>query len=176
MDGSWRVFAMMPTPRVNAAVAVVNDLMYVIGGSVVMIENNAHPTAMNEQYSPLMDQPADNYAPTVNIESPQNETYPSSMQLIFSINKPTTTIRVSIDAQNLYTAAGNSTLKLQPGAHNITVYAIDTYGNVGASETVNFSVNEPQPCPTLLALAVVVLAICIIILAVHLRKAKKTIR
>jgi Kelch motif len=46
--------------RVNAAVAVVNDLLYVIGGSVVMIENNAHPTALNEQYSPLMDQPADN--------------------------------------------------------------------------------------------------------------------
>jgi len=175
LDGGMRVFAMMPTPRVNAAVAVVNDLMYVIGGSVVMIENNAHPTALNEQYSPLMDQPADNNAPTVNIESPQNRTYLSSMQLIFSINKPTTAIRVSIDAQNLFTAAGNSTLTLQPGAHNVTVYAIDTYGNVGASETVNFSVNEPQPCPTLLALAVVVLAICIIILAVHLRKSQKNI-
>jgi hypothetical protein len=75
----------------------------------------------------------------------------------------------------MYTATGNSTLTLQPGAHNITLYAIDTYGNVGASETVNFSVIEPQPYPTLLALAVVVLAICIIILAVHLKKAKKTI-
>ena len=175
VKGSWRVFASMPTPRGNVAVAVANELIYVIGGSIVMIENNAHPTTVNEQYTPNKDQAIDNQVPTVKILSPENKTYAINFQLNFSVNKPVTVVRYSVDNQNIFTIMGNSTMSLPSGSHNLTVYALDTSGNIGASETVIFSVNaNSQPFPVLfIALAVLVLASCIVVSALHLRKIRK---
>jgi hypothetical protein len=34
---------------------------------------------------------------------------------------------------------------LSNGLHNLTVYAEDSFGNVGASETISFSVELPFP-------------------------------
>jgi N-acetylneuraminic acid mutarotase len=173
LSGGWRVFAMMPTPRVNAAVAVVNDLVYVIGGSVVMIENNAHPTAVNEQYSPLKDQPSTFQAPTVTVQSPQNKTYTGTVQLSYSTSTPSMATHICIDGQNIHPASSGQTLNLPLGAHNITVYAIDEAGNVGASETVAFSVAEPQGFPALLAVAAIAFVVCILVLALYLRKKER---
>jgi LPXTG-motif cell wall-anchored protein len=36
------------------------------------------------------------------------------------------------------------------GTHNVTVYAWDTAGNMGASPTVPFTVAKPEPFPTAL--------------------------
>jgi hypothetical protein len=171
---SWHVSSSMPTPRVNVAVAVVDDLVYVIGGSMVMIENNAHPTTINEQYTPHMDQPADIQAPKITIHSPESKTYPSTIQLDFTINKPASTVRFGIDGQSLVAANGNSTLTFQPGVHNITVYAIDNDGNIGASETVNFSVAESQPFPiALIAITASLIATSVAIVSVYFKKTKR---
>jgi N-acetylneuraminic acid mutarotase len=172
-DG-WRVTAGMPTPRVNSAVAAVGSVLYVIGGSVVMIENNAHPTSINEQYLLQNDKPADNQAPKVTVQSPENKTYSDSVQLTYDVNEPTVSVRLCIDGQNLIFAALNQTLNLPIGTHNITMYAIDSSGNIGASDTVSFSVVEPQAFPTLLmVVAASVLAVCIVALTVFFRKSKK---
>ncbi|MGD6852922.1 MAG: hypothetical protein ACQCN6_12765 [Candidatus Bathyarchaeia archaeon] len=48
---------------------------------------------------------------------------------------------------------------LQVGAHNVTVYAQDEYGNVGSSETVFFTVAS-KPVPVV-ALAIGVAAVVI---------------
>jgi len=51
------------------------------------------------------------------------------------------------------TIAGSTTLTgLSDGSHNLTVYANDTAGNTGASETIHFSIKtQPsKPFPTAL--------------------------
>ena len=171
---NWRVCSEMPTPRVNVGIAVVDDLVYVIGGSVVMIENNAHPTTINEQYTPSMDIFSGIQAPKITILSPESKTYPSTIQIDFTVNKPVSTVRFGVDGQSLVLANGNSTLTFQPGLHNITVYAIDNDGNIGASETVNFSVAGAQPFPTVrIIIAVSVLAIGIAVALIYFKKPKR---
>ena len=57
----------------------------------------------------------------------------------------------SFDGQDNVTIDGNITLYgLSSGLHNLTVYAKDTYGNIGASETINFTIAKetPEPFPT----------------------------
>jgi hypothetical protein len=45
---------------------------------------------------------------------------------------------------------GNATLTdLAEGEHNVTIFARDNAGNVGASETITFNIsNEPETLPT----------------------------
>ena len=48
---------------------------------------------------------------------------------------------------------GNATLSgLAYGVHNVTVYAVDTAGNIGTSETIIFTITEepePEPFPVI---------------------------
>jgi hypothetical protein len=73
------------------------------------------------------------------------------------------------------TVAGNTTLAdLSMGEHNVTVYAWDTAGNMGASETVTFTVAVPAPFPTVpvAAASVAVVAAVIAGLLVYFKKRK----
>ena len=58
--------------------------------------------------------------------------------------------------------------------HNVTVCAEDSFGNVGVSETVSFTVEVPEPFPT--ALVATVSAASVVIagagLIVYLKKSK----
>ena len=55
---------------------------------------------------------------------------------------------------NVTMIGGNATLTgVAEGAHNITVYAADLAGNIGASENLHFSVEVPKPFPTMLVAA-----------------------
>ncbi len=173
-QNGWRVCSLMPTPRVNVAVAVVDDYVYVLGGSVVMIENNAHPTTLNEQYNPKQEQTTDNKAPKITILSPETKTYSTTVKVDFSIDEPFMMIRFGIDSQKLTAASGNSTLTLQEGMHNITVYAVDANGNVGSSQTVAFNVGGNQPFSTeLIIIVVLVAAACVVFAVVYFKKTKK---
>jgi hypothetical protein len=145
--GCWRVSSLMATPRVNAALATVGDSVYVIGGSMVMIENNAHPTAVVEQYTPKKDQPTDIKPPQVSVLSPKEGTYAPTVNVEFTTSKPVGSVKLGIDGQTLISASGNTSLTLQPGKHNITVYAVDYSGNIGSSGTVDFTVSEIQDTP-----------------------------
>jgi hypothetical protein len=53
LTGNWSVCTTMPTLRINVGVAVVDDVVYVIGGETLLIGNNAHASAVNEQYTPV---------------------------------------------------------------------------------------------------------------------------
>jgi len=88
--------------------------------------------------------------PEVSILSPLNKTYDSSaVQLNFTVSKEPSLIEYSLDGQENSTFYGNTTLTgLANGDHNVTVYAIDEFGNTGASETVYFNVDVPEPFPT----------------------------
>lgn len=82
--------------------------------------------------------------PFITIVSPQNVTYPmTSIALTFTVDEATSWIGYSLDNQANVTIAGNTALTdLSGGTHYITVYANDSSGNMGASETVCFTV----PC------------------------------
>jgi hypothetical protein len=70
----------------------------------------------------------------------------SDVALDFTVNEQVTKTSYSLDGQSNVTVAGNTTLSgLTVGEHNVTVYAWDAAGNVGASETILFTITEPEP-------------------------------
>ena len=85
--------------------------------------------------------------PVVFIISLENKTYNErDLSLIFTVDKSTSWIAYSLDNQANVTVSGNLTLpELSYGAHMITVYANDSLSNMGASETIYFSISEPFP-------------------------------
>jgi hypothetical protein len=73
----------------------------------------------------------------------------TSVDLSFFVDEPTPRIAYSLDEQANVTVAGNTTLTDLPvGGHNVTVYAWDVYGNVGASEPVHFAIAISDSFPT----------------------------
>jgi N-acetylneuraminic acid mutarotase len=123
---AWTTAASMPTARYDAAVAVVDDLLYVIGGGEA-----ASAIATNEQYTPFG---YGTISPEVSVVSPENRIYnSSSVSLIFTVDKPAVRLGYSLDGQGNVTINGNVTLNgLATGVHNVTVYALDNYGISGA--------------------------------------------
>jgi len=118
----------------------------------------------------------DTTAPNVSVASPENKTYESSdVPLNFNVSEPVSLIAYSLDGWDNVTVDGNTTLTgLSPGAYNVTVYAQDTAGNVGASETIYFRIaEEPESFSTTLVVATgVSLAVIGICLLVYFKKRK----
>jgi hypothetical protein len=90
--------------------------------------------------------------PKIALLSPINQVFnESSIPLFFTVDKQVSWMGYSLDGENNVTVAGNSTItELTNGLHNITVYAEDTFGNEGASETIVFNIDVPEPFPTTL--------------------------
>jgi hypothetical protein len=87
--------------------------------------------------------------PIVEVLSPEDTVYnATSLPLNFTINEPASWIAYTLDNQDNTTIDGNITLSgLTEGTHSVTVFANDTVGNIGASQTINFSI-LPSPTPT----------------------------
>jgi hypothetical protein len=156
---SWTLGAELPTRRFNFGVAVVNDRLYAIGGHTYSFLGDFAPVALNEQYTPVgygtpdpSYVPPDSTAPEITVASPENKTYyTTDVALNFTVNEPVSLMRYELDGET-FEISGNTTLtRLSYGAHNLTVYAVDVAGNMGASETICFTIaKEPEPFPTLL--------------------------
>jgi hypothetical protein len=102
--------------------------------------------------------------PSVSIASPENKTYDTfEVPLNFTVNEAGSQITYSLDGQDNVTAVENITLTgLSYGEHDITVYATDIAGNIGASETITFTVaKEPEPFPTAIV-AVIVASVAVV--------------
>jgi parallel beta-helix repeat protein len=99
----------------------------------------------------------------------------SSIPLFFMVDKQVKWMGYSLDGEQNVTITGNSTISgLTNGLHNVTVYAKDTFGNEGASETIIFNINVSEPFPTSLISAVVItIAISGIGLAIYFKKRKR---
>jgi hypothetical protein len=102
----------------------------------------------------------DTTPPNVSIASPENITYYTfDVPLNFTVNEAVSQITYSLDGEDNVTVAGNTTLTgLSPGEYNVTVYAQDAVGNVGASETIYFNTAkkpEPKPFPTTLVIVTI---------------------
>lgn len=176
---SWTVCASMPTGRFSASVAVVDDLLYVIGGFTTDFPTGRFTLnplykykAVNEQYTPFG---YGTVALAVAIVSPENKTYAANnVSLAFAVNKPALWMGYSLDGQDNATITGNTTIAgLSNGLHNIIVYANDTFGNTGASQTIQFTIDQPEPFPTTWLIASVMLVAVIGVgLMVYFKKHK----
>jgi hypothetical protein len=82
--------------------------------------------------------------PNVSVLSPINVTYTEpDLPLNFTLSEEAKWIGYSLDEQPPVTVLGNTTLAgLSAGMHSLTVYANDTVGRKGSSETVFFSMEQ----------------------------------
>ena len=117
--------------------------------------------------------------PTISVMSVKNKTYTTAhVPLNFTVNEPVSQITYSLDGQKNVTIAGNTTLtNLSYGEHNVTVYATDAAGNTGTSETIFFTIVEPEPeiepFPTILVVASVITVVFVGVgLQVYFKKHK----
>jgi N-acetylneuraminic acid mutarotase len=168
-NDSWTAAA-TPTNRLNFDVAVINDTLYAIGGHNHDVLGFIGPSASNENYTPIG---YGTVPSVVSAVSPENETYnATSVDLVFTTNKPASWMGFSLDGQDNVTVTGNITLSgLSNGLHNITVYAEDTFGNEGASEITYFTIDVPEPFPTTLVIAsIITVAIIGVGLLVYFKK------
>ena len=80
----------------------------------------------------------------------ENKTYDTSnVPFTLTTNETVSQVLYSLDGQANTTVAGNTSLtNLHNGKHNVTVYAADNAGNIGRSETIDFTVKVPDPVPT----------------------------
>lgn len=86
----------------------------------------------------------DTNPPSISILSPENTTYPvapiNAVPLTFTVNESTSWVGYSLDGQMNVTITGNTTIfSLSEETHTITVYANDTAGNMGYSDTIYFA-------------------------------------
>lgn len=91
--------------------------------------------------------PPDTTPPTISIVSPENKTYTvDDVPLTFAVSETTSWMGYSLDGQMNVTISDNTTIVgLSNGAHTITVYANDTAGNMGYSDTVYFTIDTVPP-------------------------------
>ena len=137
----WSFGKIMPTARYGLGVAVVNDEFYAIGGSI-SVNDTYTAVAVDERYTPLGFLPPYPY-----ILSPKNIPYNvDRVELIFTLNEPTSLIRYSLNDQSNVTISGNVTISdLADDIYSVTVYAKDTEGNWITLEPAYFSVDTTSP-------------------------------
>lgn len=124
--------------------------------------------------------PPDTLPPIVSVISPESMMYTnSSVPLNFTVDEETSWIGYSLDGKANVTITGNMTLsELLDGTHDLAVYANDTSGNMGFSDTVHFTISTQQGWPFLVWVAVgtVVAVIVGVGVGVYLRKTGKPIK
>ena len=138
-NNSWTLGTSLLSPRADFALAVVNDILYAIGGF-----DGQNAVNTNEQFKPS---DYGTVPPKIQITSPENKTY-SKVNLGFTINRGASWIGYSLDNQvNKTVKEGtNSSLPvLSQGQHSIILYANDSQGNMGYSDIVYFSVDSIPP-------------------------------
>ena len=114
----------------------------------------------------------DTIRPTVSILAHQNVTYSSQVVPLNVAVNENASIAYSLDGQDNVTFSGNTTLRGLPnGDHNVTVYVIDEAGNVGASETIYFTI-ESSPATIIIA-PIALAAVIGMYLPIYVKKHQK---
>ncbi|MGD0405922.1 MAG: hypothetical protein ABSB10_04650 [Candidatus Bathyarchaeia archaeon] len=171
---TWAIATAMPTNRSDFSVVVVNDLLYAIGGYLYS-SRSLTLTNVNEQYTPI----GYSTPPEIEVVSPLNQIYnESSVFLAFTVDKVVSWTGYSLDGKDNITIDGNTTLTGLPnGSHNITIYAKDAFGKVGASETITFTItkleSETFPITPVVAVSVGVAVAVVAGLLVYFKKRKR---
>jgi plastocyanin len=84
--------------------------------------------------------------PSLLILSPENKAYNTSIiPMNFTMDRPVSWAGYSLDGQPNATIDGNILVDIPDGLHSMIVYASDTLGNMGASNTVYFVIDTAPP-------------------------------
>ena len=157
------------------------DLMQQYGTKLdIIYDDGLEPDNTNAYTELIFWNEQDTASPSISIISPENTTYTvGSVSQTFAVSVPTIWNGYSLDGQGNVTITGNATLTgLSEGSHSLTIYAKDTAGNTGASETIYFSIkiqqSEPAPTPWIVAsLAIIAIGVVITLgVAVYRRKVR----
>ena len=141
-NNSWSTAESMPTARAYLGLAVVNDLIYAMGGF------DGVWLSANEVYKPL---DYGTVPPKVVITSPENRTY-QQPTLSYTLNRDADWMGYSIDGGANKTFTSETKLTgLSQGAHSVKIYANDSSGNMGVSGTVYFSIDTVAPHVTIVS-------------------------
>jgi hypothetical protein len=140
---SWVDGPNMPTARAYLGLAVVSDVIYAIGGF-----DGSNWLSSNEEFKPVG---YGKISPIITILSPENETY-QNVTIDYTINKGVSWAGYSLDGKLNVTISGTPELTgLADGEHSIVIYANDTLGNTGISQTVYFSIDNTAPVITIMS-------------------------
>lgn len=140
---SWTNGPNMPTARAYLGLAVVSDMVYAIGGL-----DGTNWLSNVEEFKPVG---YGKICPQINVISPQNIIY-NNITIEYTINKGVSWAGYSLDDNLNVTLTGIPTITgLADGEHHIIIYANDTLGNMGLSQTVYFSIDNTAPVITLIS-------------------------
>jgi hypothetical protein len=161
--------------------------LWVFANGMCNINDDGY-TSWNTSLSPVPFSVYNTPPPSIVILAPLNVSYEVanltrySLPLDFSVGKTVSWIGYSLDNQENVTLTGNLTLTgLTYGNHTLTLFANDTLGNIGSSQTINFAVAMPEakPFPILIVAAVstVIIAVIVVIVGLlfYLRKHKQNV-
>ena len=139
-NDTWSIGAQLPTSRSYLGVAVIDDTLYAIGGR----SGDNASVNVNEQYTPFG---YGTVPPVLRVTSPESRAYNvSSIPIVFTATKSISWSGYSLDSLANVTLGEDATLtELPEGNHSVVVYANDTFGNMGSSSTVYFSVDTVSP-------------------------------
>jgi parallel beta-helix repeat protein len=114
----------------------------------VFISDNASNVDNFPQINPYI---FDYQPPVVSVVSPEYKTYDiSNVAVNFSASKEISRATYSLDGNESGSLQNGCTLTgLSLGVHKFTVYAEDTFGNIGTSETITFIVANPSLSPNI---------------------------
>lgn len=113
----------------------------------------------------------DGNPPIISNLSLENKTYSQdNLPLDFTVDESTSWIGYCLDGQTNVTITENCTLtELPAGSHTLTIYATDAAGNMGASETISFSIATPFPA-VIAAASGISVAVVVSCLLLHFKK------
>ena len=145
---SWdysNILSNVPDGEHSIVIYALGHGLYATNEDGGLTANSFHMTAVSTMKFKI-----DSGSPQISITSPANATYSQpGIPLNFTLSENASLITYSIDNQENSTYYENATVGgLLEGSHNVTVYAWDAAGNVGCSETVMFTVAEPEAFPT----------------------------
>jgi N-acetylneuraminic acid mutarotase len=134
---SWNAEATMPNSRAYFGVAVINDILYAVGGF-----DGAKCLSLSEKFTPA------GYGlvpPKIDILTPENKTY-KEVSVSYNSSRSTDWVGYSLDNNPNVTITGETKLfNLTNGPHTIRVYANDSLGNMGDSNIVHFKIDTQGP-------------------------------
>jgi hypothetical protein len=108
------------------------------------IETTAKPPTMAGEATVYFSV-GDTEPPHITLNGINNATFnQTSIPLTFNANEATSWVSYCLDNGTQTTITGNTTLTVTLGNHTIIMYANDTKGNLGQSETAHFSVLMPE--------------------------------
>lgn len=117
----------------------------------------------------------DGKPPIISNLSLENKTYnQNDLPLNFATDQPTSWMGYSLDGKANVTIAGNTTLTGLPNEqHSLTVYANDTAGNMGVSQTINFTVAVPLDLSYAVASTTIIATAVSVILLLRIKTRKE---